>query len=267
MSSSRMMPTILRVTGWTRALIALLGLGTMISSMMAPSPSLSIAVLLVQGVLILTALGGGVGWILLKDWGRKLLFVPSFFGIAQALTISTQATSLPVKSLIFLGLSTLVSLVCLVLIFLPAARCEKPSWEDSINPKIFRAMGGIHVAAACLLGLLLAWNAQTLEGLANAVFVAPTAFLALIGGLLMVFLKPTGRILLIGLWGLHAVLAATGPLLSRILSLEAWEVALNSSVSVALHDFDLRMPVANLVLLVTTLLLILAWLPSPPAKQ
>lgn len=258
---------VIQTIGWLRVLLGLFGASFFFKSFEASGMKLPPIMLVIQALLVATAIGGGVGWILLRDWGRKLLLVPSLYTVIQTVTVFFLGILPAGQNLLPLLLGVVVSGITLILIFLPAARCENPSWDDVTNSLVFRAVGGVQLSVGLCLGLFLVWISQSVEGLVISIFTAPTVILAVPGGLLMLLRKTAGRRIVMGLWLFHVVLAGAGPLLSRLFRFEVWEVALTGAMNIALRDQSTALPISNVVFLGTALLLVLAWLPSPLASS
>lgn len=257
------MPQVLRVVGGLRLLLALVGLSLMLKSVAGSGVSVPFPTAVTQVVLIVTTVVGGIGWLLLRDWGRKVLLISSLFTVFQAVSVFFM-NLLPSGPILWpLLLGVLVALLTLVLIFLPAARCEKPSWNVETNANVFRAVGILQILAAAALAALLFSISASAEGMALAVFTAPTALIALAGGLGMFFLKNAGRWTLIVLWTAHAIFSGLGPVFSALPSGDLWQILLTGSLTQAVGSEMPILSVSNFVYLGTSLLLVLAWLPSP----
>ncbi|HEX5036088.1 MAG TPA: hypothetical protein VFX30_02915 [bacterium] len=262
-----MMPQVLRVVGGLRLVLALVGLSLMLKSVAGDGVPVPFPTAVTQVVLIVTTVVGGIGWLLLRDWGRKVLLVSSLFTVFQAVSVVFM-NLLPSGAILWpLLLGVLVALVTLVLIFLPAARCEKPSWNAETNANVFRAVGVLQILAAAALAVLLVSISASAEGMALALLTAPTAVVALLGGLGMFFLKNAGRRTLIVLWTAHAVFSGLGPVFSSLPSGDLWQILLTGALTRAVGSVLPALSVSNFVYLGTSLLLVLAWLPTPEEKK
>jgi hypothetical protein len=261
------MPQALRFVGGLRLLLALVGLSLLVKDATGSGLHLPFWTTVTQIVLIVTTVVGGVGWLLLRDWGRKVLLVSSLFTVFQAVSLAFMSL-LPTGALLWpLLLSVVVAAVTLFLMFWPGARCEQPSWGAETNANVFRGVGVVQMFAAVALGLLLVSISRSAEGLALAVFSAPTPVIALLGGLGMFLLKNAGRTTLLILWTIHMILSGLGPVFSGLSNGDLWQIFLIGPVNHAIGSEIPPLSVANFVYLGTSLLFVLAWLPAPEIKK
>jgi hypothetical protein len=260
------MPQVLRFVGGLRLLLALVGLGLLLKSAAAPGLHLPFPVTVTQIVLIVSTVVGGIGWLLLRDWGRKVLLISSLFTVFQVVSVGFQ-NLLPTGALLWpLLLGVVVALATVVLIFWPGARCEKPSWNAEANVNVFRSVGVFQMLVAVALGFLLVSISRSAEGMALAIFTAPTVAIALLGGLGMFLLKNAGRRTLLVLWTVHMILSGLGPVFSALSNGDLWQIFLTGPVTLAIGSEMPALSVSNFVYLATSVLLVLAWLPSPETK-
>ncbi|MFO1518735.1 MAG: hypothetical protein U1F57_03580 [bacterium] len=190
-------------------LFSLWGLAGLVSLFFLRSSSMyNSEVLGTQVFLKMVTIAGGIGLLLLQDWGRKLLWIPLFQILAVLpLFILYGSSGQWGKSLIFQALA-FASLVFLLLPFTGKAIEGLGEMPSRLMTQALGAFTLLLVLVSVAVFLLL--MEKSLEGYVYLVLFIPFGLLLAAGSLGCLFAKNWGKNLLMGFFFLDWILALVG---------------------------------------------------------